>query len=223
MIGFAHRGAPSMGIRENTLAAFARALEHGGRALESDVWLTADGITVLDHDGVVRSRLRRQPISALPVAALPLWIPTLDELYGRTGGDFELCLDVKDPSAALPVIDIARSHGVADRLWLCGSAGQVRGWRPAAGAARLVVSTTLRPGNQRRGPAEERLDEAAEAGADALNLRAPEWSAERVQRCHDRKMLAFAWDVQQRTALDRMRAYGCDAIFSDFVTLLNAA
>jgi glycerophosphoryl diester phosphodiesterase len=223
MIGFAHRGAPSMGIRENTLAAFTRVLEHGGRALESDVWLTDDGITVLDHDGVVRSRLRRQPICTLPATALPKWIPTLDELYRRTGGDFELCLDVKDPAAAVPVIDVAQRHAAAGRLWLCGSVAQVRGWRPAAGPAHLVVSTSLRPGNQRRGPAEERIEEAAESGADALNLRAPEWSADRVQRCHDRRMLAFAWDVQQRATLERMRAYGCDAIFSDFVTLVNAA
>jgi glycerophosphoryl diester phosphodiesterase len=70
---------------------------------------------------------------------------------------------------------------------------------------------------------EERIDEAADAGADALNLRAPEWSAQRVRRCHDRSMLAFAWDVQEPARLESMRTHGCDAIFSDFLTLLVAA
>ena len=50
-IGFAHRGARAH-APENTLAAFSLALEMGATALESDVWLTADGVAVLDHDGV---------------------------------------------------------------------------------------------------------------------------------------------------------------------------
>lgn len=227
MIGFAHRGAPSSGVRENSMPAFSRALEHGARALESDVWLTDDGVPVLVHDGVVRSGWQRRPIGALPAAALPAWIPSLAELYSQTGGDFELSLDVKDPAAGRPVIEVAQKHGVAGRLWLCGSAAQVHSWRPAAGDAHLVVSTTLRPkGQQRRGAlpsGESRIHEAAEAGAAAFNLRAPEWSSERVRQCHDQGMLAFAWDVQQRATLARMREYGCDGIYSDFMTLLAAA
>jgi glycerophosphoryl diester phosphodiesterase len=223
VIGFAHRGAPSTGVRENSLPAFARALEYGARALESDVWLTADGVPVLVHDRLVRSRLWRRAIDASPKAKLPGWIPSLEELYTAIGGDFELSLDVKDPAAAGPVIEVAAGHGVADRLWLCGSAAQIRRWRGAAGPAHLVVSTTLRASAQQRQFAEQRIDEAAEAGAAALNLRAPEWSAERVQRCHDRQLLAFAWDVQQRSTLTTVQAYGCDAIYSDFLTLLAEA
>ncbi|MCB1039054.1 MAG: glycerophosphodiester phosphodiesterase, partial [Acidimicrobiales bacterium] len=58
-LGFAHRGARAH-ARENTLEAFSLALRLGATALESDVWLTADGIPVLDHDGVVGGRLRRR-------------------------------------------------------------------------------------------------------------------------------------------------------------------
>jgi glycerophosphoryl diester phosphodiesterase len=52
-IGFAHRGARAH-ERENTLEAFALALGLGATGLESDVWLTRDGVAVLDHDGVAR-------------------------------------------------------------------------------------------------------------------------------------------------------------------------
>ena len=52
-IGFAHRGAKAH-APENTIAAFQLALRLGATGLESDVWLTAEGIPVLDHDGVVR-------------------------------------------------------------------------------------------------------------------------------------------------------------------------
>ncbi|HEX4015559.1 MAG TPA: glycerophosphodiester phosphodiesterase [Frankiaceae bacterium] len=220
MIGFAHRGAPEAGTRENTLAAFSHALARGARALESDVWLTADGVPVLVHDHIVRSGLRRRAISAMRTSELPSWLPTLDALYASAGGDFDFSLDVKDPSAALPTIEVAGRHGAADRLWLCTSAGHVRQWRAASGGAHLVVSTSLRSG---RAMLDERIDEAADAGADALNLRAPEWSADRVRRCHDRSMLAFAWDVQDPGRLEIVRAHGCDGIFSDFLTLIAAA
>ncbi len=223
MIGFAHRGAPVAGTRENTIAAFTHALERGARALESDVWLTSDRVPVLVHDRVVRSGLRRRAIMTMRAAEMPGWLPTLAELYEKLGTDFELSLDVKDPAAALPTIEVASRHGAAGRLWLCTSAAHAKSWRPAAGDARLVVSTTLRAGNQRRTMLEGRIDEAAEAGADALNLRAPEWTAERAQRCHDRSMLAFAWDVQQLEVLRRVRDYGCDGVFSDHLSLLAAA
>jgi glycerophosphoryl diester phosphodiesterase len=221
VIGFAHRGAPAAGMRENALAAFSNALEQGARALESDVWLTADAVPVLVHDRIVRSGLRRRAISALRTDDLPGWLPTLDALYASLGGDFDFSLDVKDPAAAQPSIEVASRHGAAGRLWLCGSAGQVRDWRAAGGGSHLVVSTTLRSGGATM--LEDRIDEAADAGADALNLRSPEWSAQRVQRCHDRSMLAFAWDVQEPARLESMRTHGCDAIFSDFLTLLAAA
>src|SRR6185436_7833703 len=48
-IGFAHRGARAH-APENTLDAFALALRLGATGLETDLWLTADGIPVLDHD-----------------------------------------------------------------------------------------------------------------------------------------------------------------------------
>ena len=47
--------------------------------------------------------------------------------------------------------------------------------------------------------------------------------SDRVRRCHDQHLLAFAWDVRQRAVLELMRELGCDAIFSDFLTLLAAA
>ena len=45
-IGFAHRGA-SAHAPENTLEAFELAVRLGAGGLESDVWLTADGVPVL--------------------------------------------------------------------------------------------------------------------------------------------------------------------------------
>src|SRR5256885_11529810 len=117
-IAFAHRGARAH-ARENTLEAFALALRLGATGLESDVWCTADGVAVLDHDGQVGSRLRRRSIGDVRRAQLPAHIPTLDDLYTECGTDFELSLDVKDPAAIGATVAAARAAGVANPMWLC--------------------------------------------------------------------------------------------------------
>ena len=58
VITFAHRGA-RLEEPENSLPAFRRALAAGTGALETDVWLSADGEVVCVHDPSVRSGLRR--------------------------------------------------------------------------------------------------------------------------------------------------------------------
>ena len=94
-IGFAHRGARAH-APENTLEAFALALEMGAGGLESDVWLSADGVAVLDHDGDVRG----VPIPSLARSELPAEIPSLEDLYRECGTRFELSLDLKHDDAA---------------------------------------------------------------------------------------------------------------------------
>src|SRR5260370_36126998 len=98
-ITFAHRGARAH-AQENTLEAFRLALRLGATGLESDVWLTADGVPVLDHDGFARAGRRKRPIGELARVALPSHIPTLEDLYRAGGGAAELSLDGKDAGAA---------------------------------------------------------------------------------------------------------------------------
>src|SRR3954447_5733934 len=99
-IAFAHRGARAH-APENTIEAFTLALRLGATGLESDVWITADGVAVLDHDGVVRQGMRRRgsrrgPTAVGPRPQRPAHVPTLEELYSTCGADYELSLDVKD-------------------------------------------------------------------------------------------------------------------------------
>src|SRR5262249_32719088 len=83
-IAFAHRGARAH-APENTIRAFGLARRLGATGLESDVWLTSDGVPVLDHDGVVRVRLRSRPIGSVPRADLPEAIPSLVDLFEACG------------------------------------------------------------------------------------------------------------------------------------------
>jgi glycerophosphoryl diester phosphodiesterase len=183
--------------------------------LESDAWITADGMVVLDHDGVTGPLWRRRSIAAQPRAALPIHIPTLAELYETCGTDFEFSIDVKDTAALEPLLEVARAAGAAGRLWLCYHDWRpVAGWRLHTGEARLVESTRL-------GWIPEGLPARAgalhEAGIDAINLHRHEWTSELVEEVHAEGLSAFAWDAQSEADLARLIELGVDGLYSDHV------
>jgi glycerophosphoryl diester phosphodiesterase len=215
-IGFAHRGARAH-APENTLESFALALKLGATGLESDVWLTADGVPVLDHDGVVRSGLRRRPIGSVERSALPSWIPTLEDLYAQCGTGFELSLDVKDADAAAATVAVARAAraDVLPRLWLCHPDWEVvRRWRALADDVRLVDSTRLR---RIKEGAERRAANLADAGIDAVNLHHSDWSLGLATLFHRFERHCFGWDAQFERVLAALLQMGLDGVYSDHV------
>jgi glycerophosphoryl diester phosphodiesterase len=215
-IAFAHRGARA-NAPENTLEAFTLAVRLGATGLESDVWLTRDGEAVLDHDGLVRSGLRRRPISAYDRADLPDHIPSLAELYAAVGTGLDLSLDVKDPAAFDRTIEVARAagDGALERLWLCHHRWeQVAAWRQRCAEVRLVDSTFL--GYMPDGP-EPRAAALAAAGIDAVNLHHTEWNGGLTSLFHRFEVLCFGWDAQHGRILDDLLDAGIDAVYSDHV------
>ncbi|HIK09721.1 MAG TPA: glycerophosphodiester phosphodiesterase [Oscillatoriaceae cyanobacterium M33_DOE_052] len=106
----AHRGF-SAAAPENTLAAFAAAIEHGADAIELDVQLTADGIPVVIHDSKLKrttgtkGKVFKKNLSDLKQLDAGAWfhpqfsgqqIPTLAEaLHSASGIPKHIYLDVK--------------------------------------------------------------------------------------------------------------------------------
>ncbi|MHB8670913.1 MAG: glycerophosphodiester phosphodiesterase [Acidimicrobiales bacterium] len=221
-VAFAHRGA-SAHAPENTLEAFALAVRLGASGLESDVWLTADGVAVLAHDGVVRTGragLRRRRIEDLPRRALPSHIPSLEELYATCGTSLELSLDVKDLRAAPAAIAVARAAGTGaeGRLWLCHPDWeQVGGWRALSGQVRLVDSTRI---HRMRHGAERRAAQLQAAGIDAVNLHHSDWSGGLTTLFHRFGRFALAWDAQHTRVIDGLARMGIDGVYGDHVDRL---
>jgi glycerophosphoryl diester phosphodiesterase len=213
-IAFAHRGARAQ-APENTIEAFKLARKLGATGLESDVWRTADGEAVLDHDGVVRSGLRRRPIAEVRRAQLPSHVPTLAELYDAVGTDLPLSLDVKDPAAAPLVVAAAREAGdeAEANLWLCSPRWEeALSWRALSDAVQVVDSTRLR--RIKEGP-ERRAATLADAGVHAVNMHWTDWTAGLVTLFHRFDVVAFGWDAQHRRQIDELLSYGVDGLFSD--------
>jgi glycerophosphoryl diester phosphodiesterase len=219
---FAHRGGRAHGP-DNTIGTFREALARGAEGLETDAWLTADGQVILDHDGVHRAARslraqsatkRHQPIADVRRDELPAHMPTLAELYAECGTDFDLAIDVRIPEVADAVVEVARAADALDRLWLVGATPKlVHGWQHLDHSGYYAMSIRL---VERRGDV---IEAAKRSGADALNMRWPWWTKRWVRRVHDAGLLAFAYDVQSRWALNRCAHLDVDGIFRDRVDL----
>ncbi|MSO86737.1 MAG: glycerophosphodiester phosphodiesterase [Acidimicrobiia bacterium] len=215
-IGFAHRGARA-NAPDNTLEAFVLAVRLGATGLESDVWLTRDDEAVLDHDGVVRRRLRSRPIAEYTRAELPAHVPTLADLYDAVGTTLEISLDLKDAAAFGRVLAVARGAGpeALAQLWICHpELDQLTQWRPACPEVHLVHSTFV---SRMPDGAESHAALMAERGIDAVALHQSEWTGGRTSLFHRFGVLCFGWDAQHRRILDNLLDTGIDAVYSDHV------
>jgi glycerophosphoryl diester phosphodiesterase len=213
---FAHRGARAH-APENTIEAFQLGLRLGATGLESDAWVTADGVVVLDHDGKVRAGNRRRSIARCRRDQLPPHVPTLADLY-RVCGTAHVSLDVKDPDAFDPILAVARDAGGEDaleRLWLCHPDLQtLTGWRSRCQGVRLVNSTRLQ--RLERGP-ERRAAELADAGIDAVNFHHSDWTGGLTTLFHRFERVTFGWDAQHERILQALLRMGIDGVYSDWV------
>ncbi len=215
-IAFAHRGARAH-APENTIEAFSLALKLGATGLESDVWLTSDRVPVLDHDGLIRNRFRRTPISELTRSQLPGHIPSLEQLLDTCGTDYALSLDLKGQDTGERVLEMIRSEvpSLLPRLWLCDPEWErLLALRPIDDTVKLVDSTRL---NRIKEGAERRAATLAERGIDALNMHHSDWSGGLVVLLHRFGRYALGWDMQLERHLHDGFRMGLDGVYSDWV------
>jgi glycerophosphoryl diester phosphodiesterase len=131
----AHRGA-HVGIPENTLAAYKKAIELGCDFVEVDVRTTKDGRLVSMHNSTVDAYTKdaQGPVRGFTLAELkaldigsrvgPEWrderVPTMDEVFELCKGKIGVYLDMKDVSTA-DMLAMVRKYGMErDALWYAG-------------------------------------------------------------------------------------------------------
>lgn len=215
---FAHRGAKAHS-RENTQESFALARKLGATGMETDVWVTSDGVVVLDHDGLHR-RFPRRWIRDVPYADLASHIPTIHEFYAEGGANLPFSVDVKDGDAFPGLVAAAREHDALDHLWLCHSDIDVLAeWRAAVPEVHLVNSTQL--DRFPFGP-EQRAAELARNRIEAVNLKRDDWTGGLTTLFHRFDVLCFGWDAQHEHQLASLIDMGMDAVYSDHVDRMVA-
>ena len=214
-IAFAHRGARAY-VRENTLEAFQLALRLGATGLESDVWITKDGVPVLDHDGVVQDRILKKPISNYLREDLPEHIPTLRDLLLLAPQGVPISLDVKDDDCFEALISEVRAvHGEQSPfIYLCHPEINVlEGQRSKSQGISLVSSTRL--SKLKKGP-EMHAARMRDLGIEVMNMHHRDWNGGLVALFQRFELRCFAWDCQFVRNIQDMAKIGINGIFSDW-------
>ena len=134
-VDYAHRGLHGEDIPENSLPAFARAVERG-YGIELDVQLSADGVIMVFHDDTLvrmtgaKGRLREYTCAELQQLKLgesEETVPTFDRVLETVGGRIPLLIELKGESAGG---DVALCEKLAKRLESYGGAYCVESFNP---------------------------------------------------------------------------------------------
>ena len=239
----AHRGFHPGGL-ENSMAAFAAAVDLGVTHLETDVRATSDGVLVTFHDArldrvtTARGRLERLPWSRLRRVRIggaeP--IPTLEEVLG-TWPQLRVNVDLKSASAVAPFVEVIRRTGALHRVLVSSFSGRRRAaavralrregpvaYSPApAGVAAVLAAAHLgaRPGT---------ADRISAALGGACCLQVPELagplrvvSADLVTAVHAAGRQVHVWTVDDPAQMRRLLDLGVDAIVTNRSDLALAA
>lgn len=119
---YAHRGLHNEEIPENSLSAFARAVE-AGYGIELDVQLSADGVVMVFHDDTltrvcgVEKKVKDctyEELLTYRLLGTEEKIPTFAEVLSLVGGKVPLLVELKGESAntslCAPVAELLRSY-----------------------------------------------------------------------------------------------------------------
>jgi glycerophosphoryl diester phosphodiesterase len=232
---YAHRGA-SFEHPENSLAAFAKALELGADALEIDVHVTADGHVVVAHDpdgtrcaGVARairectlSEVKRWDIGRGAQRCPPgqvARVPTLDDVLDAFP-HARLNVDIKPEgaAAALAVLALVERHAAHARVLLTSFYPRVtralhaHGYRGPIGLGRdEVIRAVFAPRSLLAlfPPRGTRMQVPLHSGPIRLDRRAL------IEKMHALGIPIDFWVVNDLAVARRLLELGADGIVTD--------
>jgi glycerophosphoryl diester phosphodiesterase len=210
----AHRGA-SRERPENTLAAFARAVELGADGVELDVHRSVDGVLVVHHDarladGRAIATLAWPDLGAIRVRGEPL--PRLESVFEAADGRLRVHVELKGHDTAPDALRIINGiaapgqgtvHAFDHRLM-----ARARSIDPTVPRGVLEVSYTI-----------DAL--AAARSVDARDVwRHLEFIDEAlVEAAHAEGRRVIAWTVNDADQMTRLARIGVDGICTDDVAL----
>lgn len=219
---YAHRGA-SAEKPENTLGAFARALELKTLGMELDVHLTRDRVPVVIHDeSVDRTTDGTGLVAESTYAEIQNLdagngerIPTLQEVCDLVQGHTHLNIEVKANAAAEVVL---REVNLRPSLhWAISSFD----WDVLRFIRREDVQAELQP--LTIGATEEALACAVEVGARQLNLFNAAVDEDIVAFLRERKLGAWVWTVNDPTRAADLVRWNVAGIYTDDPARLQAS
>lgn len=220
----AHRGA-SVARPENTLDAFALALEQGADMLELDLHRTRDGAVVVVHDAELGPLGGHGTVGDATVEEIRRLdagggarVPLLEEVLDHFAPQVELNLELKTgPAGPYPglekaVLTAVESRGQLGRILFSSFDAEVlERLRALAPAGRLGVLAARRPRLTLA-----RLWETAErVGAEAVHPAVALASQRSIEAAHARGLAVYPFTVDDAPTWSRLLAAGADGIFTN--------
>jgi glycerophosphoryl diester phosphodiesterase len=240
-IAVAHRGG-AIGAPENSMAAFARAVQLGYRYLETDVHTTADGELVALHDPVLDrvadrtgavAELSWREVGAARIGGTEP-VPRLADVLGAWPG-VRVIVDAKSDRAVDPLVELLRSTGAVDRVCvgsfsttrlervraalgprLATSMGPSEVLRLRLAAWRLLPRRAVPRGGERRlGPV------CVQIPVRSRRERIPLAEPGLIGTAHALGLPVHVWTVNERAEMQRLLDDGVDGLISDDVVTLR--
>lgn len=237
---YAHRGAAAE-RPENTLVAFARAVELGVTAIETDAHLTRDGHVVLSHDAT-SARMGDVALAwsevdladarsvdlgwgfqtrdgERPYAGQGVVVPTLEEVLDAFPTVYwNVDLKQAHPSLVEPTLALLRRRHAEERVTLASFRARTllevrrRGFAGTTALAQAEVAAFLATPRA----VWRRLPFTGSAaqlptGFGPLRLDTPEV----VRKCHDLGLRLDYWTINDPAEAQRLLALGADGIMTD--------
>jgi len=227
---YAHRGAAAE-LPENTLPAFARAIERGATAIETDAHLTGDGHVVLSHDPTgMRAAGVPDRIADCTLARVKTWnvarghpgsftMPTLEEALAHLPG-VPFNVDCKPPGrdAAAALVGVVRRMRAQQRVLIASFRSRTLRYVRRLGyegktslGQSEILRLALAPRSILR--ALPLRGHAAQVPTRALGLRFD--TRPFVDRCHALGLVVHYWTIDDPLEARRLVALGADGIMTD--------
>ena len=227
---WAHRGA-SCCTPENTLAAFAAAVQSGADGLELDIHLSLDGVPVVIHD----ETLNRTTDGCGPVAEMTWqqlqqldagdWfsaefagepIPALEEVLKVFGGQLRLNLELKEFGAGLAVLELLSHYPSSDIVVSSFNYDLLHRLRSMDEDLSLAV--LFDAGNWRYA-----VQFAKELSACSFNPEAGVVNRPMISACRQTGLPVFVWTVDQPEVARSLVRAGVSGVFTNDPSALKAA
>lgn len=233
-LALSHRGFSPEGY-ENTMAAFAAAIQQGFAFLEIDVRTSRDGVVMVFHDEeldrVTDGTGKVADLTAAELAKVRVRgsepIPTLEEILQRWP-TIKLNVDIKDDAAVVPFVHLIERYGAHDRV-LVAAFSDRRRWKVLRGLSRPAASSAGMFSNgliKLLGPLGLTRVIAKLARIDCvqvpltfhgMNVVTPGF----VKRCGQAGLPVHVWTINDAAVMRRLQDIGVDGLVSDRADLLS--
>jgi glycerophosphoryl diester phosphodiesterase len=230
---FAHRGASGQ-CHENTIKAFDQALEQGADGIESDIFVSKDGVPFMFHDSWCQLKDQEEKvhpwtlaISELDRIVMPAGerIPTLQEFFDRyrdkttkAGNPILFSFDLQHLPAGPATAKLTQEYGLENQMYLCAkNTLYFAAVRRFSKKIHLVASNAYSWLTQHT--ADWALSPFTQFRIEIFNIKAADFKAIYLTQLTKQQFQFFIWDLHTEEKLRQYLPYRPQGIYSNFPDL----